>query len=274
MTDVSRIEAFEKEIKELDYFVMAPISHIYDALEDPKSYEIVECLRALILNNSKIIYEMQEQLNSLRTLKAQAQDIIPDEKTPDNITQRTISKDEETPDYNLNELIDSLMFGDYNEQLNSKISNLSPPDKVRLKLHFLKKVIEIKQQIRRSIVINPIKDIKDLQSELNKVEYIIELINSLSQEKEQAQIEDLRSKYKIIFIPNGKKGTYFLDDVLQFLDSKNIIKKMVDKIIDGYFLQTKDIKAIEKASSCNLYEYKHPSGARILFVIDGGVLCI
>ena len=50
------------------------------------------------------------------------------------------------------------------------------------------------------------------------------------------------------------------------------IRLIFEKIIDGYFLKTKDTKGIEGYQ--NLYEYKHPNGIRILYIADGNIITI
>ena len=51
------------------------------------------------------------------------------------------------------------------------------------------------------------------------------------------------------------------------------IKLILEKIVDGYFLRTKDTKAIEGYQE-NLYEYKHPNGIRVLYVVEGNIIII
>ena len=77
----------------------------------------------------------------------------------------------------------------------------------------------------------------------------------------------------IVFAPNGKRSTYIFEDIVEFTEKSKEIKLIIDKLRDGYFLKTKDTKSIEGYQE-NIYEYKHPNGIRVLYVVEGNIIII
>ena len=59
--EFERIDAFEKEMKEIDYYITGHTSFLYDRIEDPTIQEIVECTRAIAINNFLYITTKREQ---------------------------------------------------------------------------------------------------------------------------------------------------------------------------------------------------------------------
>ncbi len=135
-------------------------------------------------------------------------------------------------------------------------------------------MIELKKEIRVSVMLDPTKDISDLQNQIVQCELVIELINQVEQEVDKDKEEESEIS-RIILVPDLKnKNSYLYGDILRFIENRKEIKNVVDKLMDGYFLQTKDTKPIEIYKQQKLYEYKHPNGIRVLYVVNGGYIFI
>ena len=148
----------------------------------------------------------------------------------------------------------------------------SHEDIVRIKLHFYKMIIETKKAIREAVLYNPQEDIRELQSNLDTNTLIVDTISEL-EKKEEIVVQEEKEYSYVVFAPNGHRSTYFYDDVYEIPDKNKEIKLILDKLIDGYFLKTKDTKGIEGYQE-NLYEYKHPNGIRVLYVVEGNIIII
>lgn len=272
MEDMTRVEKFEKMLPSIDYYIKECTGFIYDNIDDPTTAEIIECLRDIILHNIDFLERKKQELLRKRQIIKDAKSIfeskeVPEIEIPESFQSRSI------PKRDLADLKDLLSFSDLDSETEKKLTNLSQEDKIRLKLHFYQQIIKVKKQIRTIIMNNPSSDISKLQEELMNLEFILEFIAELEQEEiEKEQINHPETS-NIIFVPN-KNTTYFYEDILGHIDSKKEIKNIFDKLIDGYFLKTKDTRALEGYQEYNLYEYKHPNGIRILYVVAGNIICI
>lgn len=268
--EMERVEKFEKMISKVEDFIQGATSFLYDHIEDPNSQEIIECTRAIVYSNLEYLDKRESNIERLRQTMATVAPIT------QSIVEPTIQlKKEKNPrkEYkNINELIDLVTYSYLNEETLRILETLSHEDIIRIKLHFYKLIIETKKNIKEIILYNPQEDIKDLQSDLDTYTLIVDTISEL--EKKETVIDQEEKEYSnIVFAPNGHRSTYFYDDIYEFTDKSKEIKLILEKLIDGYFLKTKDTKGIEGFQE-NLYEYKHPNGIRVLYVVEGNIIII
>lgn len=268
---LERVEKFEKEITKIDYFIEGATSFLYDHIEDPTTQEIIECSRAVAYSNLEYIEKRETAIEKMRQTMANATSItqsilMPPQPQKDHKPNRKKYK-------SIQEIVDLIKYSYLNEETMHILESQSHEDIVRIKLYFYKLIIETKKAIREIILNDPQLDIKKLQSDLETYTLIVDTISELEQKDENiVPIED-KEYSNIIFAPNGRRNTYFYDDVCEYLDKSKEIKKILEKIIDGYFLKTKDTKRIEGYQE-NLYEYKHPNGIRVLYIVEGNIIII
>lgn len=272
MEDLSRIEQVEQEIETIDYFIDGPTGFIYDRIEDPSQYEIVECLRAITYSNKAYLTQKKKDVDSLRKAINTTTSSLPIQQPIHSIPiadNRVIPKTEK----NLTDYIKLILYSDMNDEISKKLSSLSREDKIKLKLYFLKMVNQTKKSIKESILRNPTSDISKLQNDLSIYELAISFVETIEKETEpESTFESAPSR--ILFVPNNHNSTYLYEDILTYKENRKEIKNIIDKIIEGYFLKTKDIKSIEGFKPNCLYEYKHPNGIRVLYVVYKGLIFI
>ena len=268
--EMERVEKFEKMISKVDGFIQGATSFLYDHIEDPDTQEIIECTRAIVYSNLEYLDKRESSIDKLRQTIATVAPI-----TQSIVEPSLPSKKEKAPrkEYkNIQEIIDLITYSYLEEETMRILETQSHEDIVRIKLHFYKLIIETKKAIREAVLYNPQEDIRELQSNLDTYALIVDTISEL--EKKEEIVEQEEKEYSnIVFAPNGHRSTYFYDDVYEFPDKSKEIKLILDKLIDGYFLKTKDTKGIEGYQE-NLYEYKHPNGIRVLYVVEGNIIII
>lgn len=268
--DMERVEKFEKMVSKVDDFIQGATSFLYDQIEDPSTQEIIECTRAIVYSNLEYLDKREATIEKLRQTMATVAPIA------QSIVEPSLpSKKDKTPrkEYkSIQELIDLITYSYLDEETMRILETQSHEDIVRIKLHFYKLIIETKKAIRESILYNPQEDIGELQSNLDTYTLIVDTISEL--EKKEEIVEQEEKEYSnVVFAPNGHRSTYFYEDVYEFPDKSKEIKLILDKLIDGYFLKTKDTKSIEGFQE-SLYEYKHPNGIRVLYVVEGNIIII
>lgn len=268
--EFERIEKFEKDMENVDFYISSPTTFLYEKIEDPTLQEIVECTRAIVSNNLYFIQDKREELDKIRETMANARDIkaTSEEKVIEPEEQTTSLK--ETRD--LTEILELIIYSNLSEEAILVLETLSKEEYQKIKLYIYKMIIDTKRQIKLSILTNPIADIKLLQDNLNNYEIILEMLKEFELEKEQQ--EQLPQEYSnIIIAPNSKNSTYLYEDIQELPEKSKEIKLIIEKIVDGYFLKTKDTKRIEGYQE-NLYEYKHPNGIRVLYIVKGSMIII
>lgn len=272
MEDLSRVEELEKELDDIDYFIDGPTSFIYDRIEDPNQQELIECLHSIAYSNKEILERMKNEISKLReTINTKT--VMPTPQISTVLATSTIQPEFKSNAKDLSEYIKLILFSDMGEDVSKKLSSLSREDKINIKLYFLKMINQTKRAIKNSILRNPVSDISNFQRDLSTYEIAIEFIGDL--EREEELLEKTESSLKrVIFVPNSHNSTYLYEDITQYKDSKKEIKNIIDKIVEGYFLRTKDTKPIESIKSNSLYEYKHPNGIRVLYVVHKGLILI
>ena len=120
---------------------------------------------------------------------------------------------------------------------------------------------------------NPIADISTLQDNLNTYELVLEFMNNVKETEELEEDISNENYSNIVIAPKNQMTTYLYEDISEYPERIKEIKLIFEKIVDGYFLKTKDTKAIEGYQE-KLYEYKHPNGIRILYLVSGNIITI
>jgi len=270
--EMERVEKFEKMMEKVDTFIQGSTTFLYDHIEDPSTAELIECTRAISLSNLDFIQRKEESISKLRETMATCAPI-----TASIIqVQSTSNKEKKTPKAfkNIQELIDHISYSNLDTDSLRILEQQSHEDRARVKLHFYKLILETKKIIRELCLSDPLADIKELQSDLEIYTLILDTIKEIDQKKEQEETPKEEKEFSnIIFAPNGKRSTYIFEDIVEFTEKSKEIKLIIDKLRDGYFLKTKDTKSIEGYQE-NIYEYKHPNGIRVLYVVEGNIIII
>ena len=268
--DMERVEKFEKQIEKVESFIQGATSYIYDAISDPDTQELVECTRAVVISNQKYLSKKEESLARLKQTMSKSAPITA------TIVKPTLHYSKEKIPYpkqsNIQELIELVTYSYLETDTMRILESQTHRDILRIKMHFLKQIIKIKQIIRDTCISNPQADISNLQSNLDTYTLILDTISELEREENLEEVEE-KEYSNIIFAPNNSCSTYLYEDISEFPDKSKEIKLIMDKLVDGYFLKTKDTKSIEGYQE-NLYEYKHPNGIRILYVVEGNIIII
>lgn len=268
--EFERIDAFEKEMKEIDYYITGHTSFLYDRIEDPTIQEIVECTRAIAINNFLYITTKREQ-------NAKIQETITGAKVIESTTtliqeEQTVKQTTKRAKKDLSEIIELIIYSCLSDELPKILEGISQDDLKQIKLSIYKMILETKQKIKLSILTNPTNDISKLQDLLNAYEIALEALKEYEKESIKEQEETTEEHSNIVIAPN-KKTTYLYKDITEYPERIKEIKLIFEKIVDGYFLKTKDTKQIEGYSE-KLYEYKHPNGIRVLYIVQGSIIII
>lgn len=269
--DLSRVEKFEKVLADVDYYIEQPTSFLYDQIEDPNIQEIVECTRGIAVSNFIYITtkrekneRLKELISTAATIKEETVSLVQPEQSDAKVVRTT--KD-------FSEVIELIIYSCLSDELHKILDDLSQEDLKVIKLTLYKIIIDIKQEIKNSIMMSPTSDITKLQDSLNAYEIALESLKEYK--KEQTTTEEIENEEysNIVIAPNNRKSTYFYEDILDFQERTKEIKLIFEKIVDGYFLKTKDTKPIEGYSE-KIYEYKHPNGIRVLYFVMGNIIII
>lgn len=272
---LDKIEHYEKQILAEKSFIKSPNSYIYDMTEIEVEGELTEYFKAIVVKNSEFLIDMQNRIAQKEREISGLTPIAPiPQPTPQESIFPPIKEDPKEPTENIKKLISMIEHSLFDDDIKKVIDNLTDEERIRIKLHFLKQLISIKQQIRNSVLLDSAFNISQLQDDLTKAELAIELLGKPKQEEKQTETPE-EELSKIILVPNLRtNNSYLFEDISSYLDSRKEIKNAVDKILDGYFLRTKDTKILESYKSQKLYEYKHPNGIRILYVVNNGYIFI
>ncbi len=268
---LERVENFEKMIGQVDTFIKNSTSFLYDHIEDPTTQEIIECTRAIVITNLNYLAKKEESVELLRKTMANVSPIT--ESIVELSPQKQKSKEQFPQQKNIQELIELVTYSYLDEETMRVLEQQSHIDIVRIKMHFLKLIIETKKIIKESCISNPSGDIRELQEKLDTYILIVDTISELEKKEQVVELEEEKEFSNVIFAPNGYRSTYLYEDIIEFPDKSKEIKLIVDKLVDGYFLKTKDTKSIEGYQE-RLYEYKHPNGIRVLYVVEGNIIII
>lgn len=271
--EFERIENFEKLIESINYYISNPTTFLYEQIEDPTLQEIVECSRAIALNNYYYISDKRENNEKLLASLTGATVIV----ASPTISVLTPPKEKivQRKQKDLSEILELIIYSNLSDETMKILENISQEDFKLLKLQIYKLILDTKQMIRQSILTNPTADISSLQDKLNTYELVLEIASTeLKTTHKEDQEEEFTSEYSnIIFAPNNKKSTYLYEDISEYSARAKEIKLIFEKLVDGYFLKTKDTKPIEGYQE-KIFEYKHPNGIRILYIVTGNIITI
>ena len=268
---MDRIDRFAKEMEKINYFILNPLDFLYEHMENPSLTEIIECYKYICDNNQKNIQTSETYLQSLeshilgvRPIQREKNEI--EENNVDYNLERRETKD-------ITDAIKYVTYCDLNTELNSFLDSMTLEDIVRLKLYFLKEITFIKKVISEAILEDPLADISSLQTELTNYKNILDSLKKYTSKcEEKVNVTDIVNSSNIILLPS-LNTSYFYQDIMQYPDRSREIKIAFDKIVDGYFLQTKDLRTIECAKE-NLFEYRNPNGIRVLYIVKGNLVLI
>ena len=271
--EYERIENFEKMIKDIDYYISNPTSFLYEQIEDPTLQEIVECSRAIALNNFYYISDKRESNEKLLASLTGATAIVASPTVSVLTPPKEITVPREQKD--LSEILELIIYSSLSDETMKILETMSQEDFKLLKLQIYKLILDTKQAIRQSILTNPTADISSLQDRLNTYELVLEIASTKFKPVQNEELEEeLPQEYSnIVFAPNNKKSTYLYEDIAEYSERAKEIKLIFEKLVDGYFLKTKDTKPIEGYQE-KLFEYKHPNGIRILYIVTGSIITI
>ena len=255
------MEEFIKVLEQKQNFIKNPLDFIYENLEEPTNETIKKALSLILKHNKKILVEQTKENIIKRELIEKAQ--LP-QVADENISEsETMIKQKNRTKKDVSDKAETLFYTLDEKEFTSFMSNISLEEKNYIKLEMLKRIIEFKLKIKEQIVFNPGCDISKIQEDLNRARQVLTLLNE--EKIEEENIEE-KENSKVLILPNKKNNTYLYDDICDNIENAKEIKNTIDKIIDGYFLKTKDIKPILGKTE-KLYEYKHPNGIRILYIV-------
>ncbi len=270
---MDRIDKFEQRINKENKFIKEPLNYIYDSIESPDTQELIECTRAIVAKNYLILAEKADQLTKRKQKLESAKAIVSQNaKVIPKLTE-SVSINPKTERNNQSEIIEFINYSKLDDEAKKTLATLTHQDIIRLKLYFYKKKLLFQKEIQHSIITNPTNSVFALQDKLSEIELIIEFLNELEETEVLEEQEHNKEYSNVIFAPSTISSTYFYEDIQDYSEERlKEIKLAIDKLLDGYLLKTKDTKPLKGYD--NLYEYKHPNGMRILYVVSGGIIVI
>lgn len=252
-----------KKLEEKKEFIKNPMDLIYEALEDVSSTSVKEALAIILKHNKEILANLKKENISLQEQIKKATSshtTIENEKT---IVEYEVSN-EKFVGKDVADKVEKLFYTLDEIDFKKFVKSLSPEEIPYIKLELLKKIREFEKQLKQSIIFTPTKSVSIIQEDLQRAEAILK---KLEPEAEKTNNSNTQVEYSnIIILPNKKNSTFLYDDISGYIESGKEIKVAIDKIVDGYFLKTKDVKPIVGKSE-KLYEYKNPNGIRILYIV-------
>lgn len=266
-----RVDNFERHIKTVEGYISFPTSFLYDQIPDPNIQEIVECTKAIVAHNTESLITQREDITRLQTEIDTAKPILEEDEKIKTSVQK--EKTESKPRKDISELLELVIYSCLDEDAIRLVSSISREEFITLKLGIYKLILDTEKRIKQQVLISPIDFVADLQDNLNTYRLILDGLKEIEQTTTFEQEEIPTQEYSnIVIAPNSKKSTYLCEDIAEHQERTKEIRLIFEKLIDGYFLKTKDTKGIEGYQ--NLYEYKHPNGIRILYIADGNIITI
>ena len=269
--ELARIEQFIKKMDKEDGFITGVMNTIYDHIDDPTTQEIIECTGAIVCSNLNYLDRKIAHIDALKKTMANSAPIVASPIVQEVAKESSPKDKKEHRD--LSELIRLVRFNYLEDETIALIEQQSHNDIIRIKLHFYKLMLDTKRKIKEMVLGNPFADIRELQFDLDSYTLILESISEL-EKKDKIEEAQTELEFSNIFLATNRNGsTYIFEDIAEYPEKSKEIKNIFEKLIDGYFLKTKDTKGIEGYQE-NLYEYKHPNGIRILYVVIGNIIVI
>lgn len=273
---MGNIETLHKLLSEINYFIKNPTDFLYEHLDYVTDEEYIHCMKLITDYNLKFINEKSKKIEKLKlTLK----DLSPIIATEEKVSPKEEKQGKNTRTYkDLSEIIKYIIYnalnGDLTDETKKGLSHLSPEDILRIRLYLKKQIIDTEKEIKAKILYSPLENITKLQENLNLYEFSLDFMKELADAEEMEVLDIEEKEYSnIVFAPNRKKSTYFLQDIIEFPEKTDEMKIAIDKIMSGYFLKTKDLKPI-KGYEENLWEYTNPNGIRVLYLLHDSTIII
>lgn len=252
-----KLNVLYDSIDSKEEFIKTPLDLIYEFDIELTSEQFMDVLNYIVKHNKKYLLKIKKEQLELQRILEQT-NVKEEHKEQEEQKTNFLYATKVHKDYN--DKLDLIFFTIEENELNNIINQLSSNEIINLKLLILKRINEKKLQIKETLLNNPIKDIKINQEDIQRYEY---LLTKLTESKEIE--EDIEETYdsKIILLPY-KNSSYLCEDIKEYIDGNRDLLNAFTKIINGYFLQSKDTKSIVKYDKLN--EYKNPNGLRVMYV--------
>lgn len=263
------LDQFVDDVNTDDIFITSAKDYILKHLHSPSLEEYIECLHVVIINNQNYNEWQEKEISNLNQLIANAKPLV--EQQSSSLSSSTLPENPPISEKkNLQEAIEFITYSNQ-EELKVFLKKLNKEDIIRLKLHFYKTILNLKEEINNTISQNPLADVSSKQDSLQEYMNILKTLINYKENLTSNQELPI-SISNIIIVPN-KNSSYLLDDIIAYKERSKEIKNAFDKIIAGYFLQTKDLKSIESTKE-HVAEYRNPNGLRILYIIKDNLIYI
>ena len=263
-------------------YIYNPEEYIKKLYPDVDDDELVDLLRLTHSYNLRTVHDLIVTVKAKQKMVKEAEvlfDFDDEDEEYEETVETPVEEKEEVEIISTEEIqepkldtsyADSILqSNDLLTELENRIETFSKDEIIYLKLQLKLKKNMIINSIRRKIILNPSTSIKEEQDELENLELATLILSDKEQTTEVSQ-EEAKTLSRIVIVPN-KNSSYLYDDISQY-NNKKEIKNTFDKIVDGYFLKTKNLKSLESFEK--LCEYTHPNGIRILYVVDDGIIYI
>lgn len=272
---IQLLNNFKQKLEKEDY-ISQPFTYIDSSC--PEAYEQnidFDCIALIIEHNYSIIEKLRNHYNELYEIVENAKNIDEIEYiTPEEAPKSPEVSNEKITFTDYSSYVDVLLFAQENNNLEQEIKTLvlKQVPLNSLKFAVYKKIKQTELELRTTIAHNPLHDITKYQKEILKLKDIIKALTPKPpvEEKTPSKTEP---KYNVIFIPNRKNQLYIYDDIAKYLEQAKEIKVALEKLYSGVAIEAKQIKSISDKNE-KLYEYKKPSGLRIMFIISGNNIFI
>ena len=272
---MDKYDKFAKDIQELGY-IKTPYEVIYDYLPDATTYDIIEGLRIILVQNHRVTIELDKENANMRKIIDEAKPLTIPSSEP--IIDKKSEPVDNSYTYPQNtqalQIIDSIKYFRTQEEFSKNTSNLSKEAIALIKLHLLKLIKQLEKQIRTKVAIDPLSgtDQERLQI-LNYKSYLEELMLDQEILIEAEEKQEKYSNQRIILLPHGQNNSYLLEDIQNYPESYGEIYLAFENIMSKKFLGSKSIKSIKDMGD-KLYEYTRTNGIRILFIKRGNDIFI
>lgn len=173
MEILDKIAMFEKQILAETEFIKTPNSYIFDMTDIEVEGEFTEYFKAIIYRNAEIILE---KITKYKQRMKELSELKPIQVPKSESNENTLSNDSEVTEVeprsdrrDISKYISTLEHSLFEDETKMIISALPKEEKIRLKLYFLKRMLELKKEIRVSVMLDPTKDIGDSQNDRTRI---------------------------------------------------------------------------------------------------------
>ncbi len=257
------LQELHNRIDEQDY-IESPANFVYcDELQLPDNIElneehIMDILNHIAEHNKECVDKIKYKNEKITKLINQDEKQKEEQQT--KTEQAVIKREYKDVDSKLDILLYSYGEDDYEKTLLS----IPTHEIIHIKLAILKKINELKKQIKLELIYNPLFNISNIQEEIDVYGKILSSFDLLTNKEEIIEEENDSYNPNIIFLKN-KDTSYIYEDLSECIEENKEIKKGFNKVLSGYFLTTKDLTPIRNYDK--MYEYKNPNGLRVLYFV-------